>query len=101
MFSQVKLTHHFILTTLLVHSTARPQNLLGDLAPIMKISETPHNSTAVPGDSPVKYHHDPSSDLFKIESLDMHPNPCVMYVFRSPSLLEIFLQPYPSKECRV
>ena len=34
----------------------------------------------VPGDSPVRYNGDFSTSLFAIETLDMHPNPCVMYV---------------------
>ncbi len=47
---------------------------------ITKIDETPHNGSVVPGVSPVKYYNDPGNDLFRIESLDMYPNPCVMYV---------------------
>jgi hypothetical protein len=34
----------------------------------------------VPGNSPVRYNGDFSTSLFAIETLDMHPNPCVMYV---------------------
>ena len=50
---------------------------------ITKVNGTPHNGSAVPGDSLVKYHNDPANDLFKIESLDMYPNPCVLYVSSS------------------
>ena len=45
---------------------------------VNKLDGTPYNGSAVPGDSPVKYHNDPRNDLFKIEKLEMHPNPCVM-----------------------
>lgn len=45
---------------------------------IVELDDAPRNGTAVPGDSPVKYHDNPGSDLFIIESLDMHPNPCVI-----------------------
>ena len=43
------------------------------------------NGSAVPGDSPIFYNNDPSEDLFEIESLNMYPNPCVMYVNYSGS----------------
>lgn len=52
---------------------------------IAKIENSPQNGTAVPGDSPVKFHNDPANDLFRIETLDMYPNPCVLYV-RNPHL---------------
>jgi hypothetical protein len=69
---------------LLTHSMTqalRPLRAPGQI--ITKIDETPHNGSAVPGASPVKYHNDPGNDLFRIESLDMYPNPCVLYVFYS------------------
>ena len=47
---------------------------------IVTTSEHLRNGSAVPGDSPVNYNNDPSGDLFEIESLNMYPNPCVMYV---------------------
>ena len=34
----------------------------------------------VPGNSPVRYNGNNSTSLFAIDTLDMHPNPCVMYV---------------------
>ena len=64
---------------------------------ISKIDETPHNGSAVPGLSPVKYHNDPGNDLFRIKSLDMHPNPCVMYVFYSNLLSTYQIIPFISK----
>lgn len=45
---------------------------------ITNVNTVPHNGSAVPGVSPVKYHNDPANDLFQIENLDMHPNPCAM-----------------------
>lgn len=48
-----------------------------------KMDEIFQNGSAVPGASPVKYHNNPDNDLFIIESLDMHPNPCVMFVLPS------------------
>lgn len=53
---------------------------------VTKINATAHNGSAVPGASPFEYHNDPGNDLFQIESLDMHPNPCVMYVSTPLSL---------------
>lgn len=40
--------------------------------------------TAVPGSSPVRYGRDPLHNLFTISQLDMHPNPCVMFVPCTP-----------------
>ncbi|KAI9890970.1 MAG: hypothetical protein M1814_003471 [Vezdaea aestivalis] len=37
-----------------------------------------NDNSAVPGDSPVIFHNDPSNNVFKIQSLDMIPNPCVI-----------------------
>ena len=34
----------------------------------------------VPGSSPVRYYADPTTFLYKIDKLDMYPNPCVMQV---------------------
>ena len=72
--SAILLTHS---VTQALHPLRAPSQI------ITKIDETPHNGSAVPGASPVKYHNDPGNDLFRIESLDMHPNPCVMYTFYS------------------
>ena len=53
-----------------------------------------HNGSAVPGDSPAKYHNDPANDLFNIESLDLYPNPCVMCVLHSTLLYATAPPPY-------
>ncbi|KAL8640349.1 MAG: hypothetical protein Q9228_002717 [Teloschistes exilis] len=45
---------------------------------IAKIANSPQNGSTVPGDSPVKFHNNPANDLFRIETLDMYPNPCVV-----------------------
>lgn len=67
-----------VLLTLPVTQALRPFQAQTQI--ITKIDETPHNGSVVPGVSPVKYHNDPGNDLFRIESLDMYPNTCVMYV---------------------
>ena len=36
------------------------------------------NGSLIPGDSPIRYCSNPTNDTFKIESIDMYPNPCVM-----------------------
>lgn len=36
------------------------------------------NGSLIPGDSPIRYCSNPTNDNFKIESIDMYPNPCVM-----------------------
>lgn len=64
---------------LLVQSSAQALQLYQAPAQIIaKLDDAPRNGTAVPGDSPVKYHNNPGGNLFIIESLDMHPNPCVI-----------------------
>lgn len=68
-----------ILLTLPVTQALRPFRAQTQI--ITKIDEAPHNGSVVPGVSPIKYHNDPGNDLFRIESLDMYPNPCVMYVY--------------------
>ena len=64
-----------------VLTLAQPPSRSLDQAVII-VGEDDHNKSrngsAVPGDSPVKYYNDPGNDLFRIESLDMHPNPCVL-----------------------
>lgn len=78
MFSSLAAAALFI-----IHTTQalRPFQAPGQL--ILKLDEALHNGSAVPGLSPVKYHNNPSNDLFQIESLNMYPNPCVMYVIPS------------------
>ena len=56
------------------------------------IDRIPRNGSAVPGNSPVRYHDDPGNDIFQISSLDMYPNPCVMYVFYFISALHISVE---------
>ncbi|KAI4203883.1 MAG: hypothetical protein LQ350_001505 [Teloschistes chrysophthalmus] len=67
------------LTIFLVHCLTQAYflHLVPDQT-IAKIDNVPRNGSAVPGDSPVKFHNDPGNDLFKIETLDMYPNPCVL-----------------------
>ncbi|KAK0512196.1 hypothetical protein JMJ35_005324 [Cladonia borealis] len=36
------------------------------------------NGSLIPGDSPIRYCSNPTNDTFKIESIDMYPNPCVI-----------------------
>ena len=45
-----------------------------------RIHSANDTGSAVPGSSPVRYRHDPSHNLFTLSQLDMHPNPCVMFV---------------------
>ena len=71
------------------------------------IAELHKDFGPVPGDSPVRYNSDPSMSLFAIDTLDMHPNPCVMYIgvfpfISSPSWASLppFQQPHHQHHCQ-
>ena len=52
------------------------------------------NGSLIPGDSPIRYCSNPANDTFKIESIDMYPNPCVMYVPSSFNPFPLFSRPF-------
>ena len=52
------------------------------------------NGNLIPGDSPIRYCSNPANDTFKIESIDMYPNPCVMYVPSSFNPFPLFSPPF-------